>query len=64
MKLSKELNDALDAISKEVESWPSWKRRVELRAARKVSEAPTTSEASIDAKPNKKITRLVRAAKA
>lgn len=28
MKLSKELDDALKAVSQEVDSWPGWKRSI------------------------------------
>lgn len=31
MKASKELNEALQAISKEVEAWPEWKRSIDPR---------------------------------
>jgi hypothetical protein len=38
MKLSKELDDTLDAISKEVDSWPEWKRSVDLNDLKKMTE--------------------------
>ncbi|MBZ5528868.1 MAG: hypothetical protein LAN71_13325 [Acidobacteriia bacterium] len=31
MKVSKQLNEALQAISKEVEAWPQWKRSIDPR---------------------------------
>jgi len=39
MKLSKELEDALEAVSKEVESWPAWKRSIDLKDVTKPSPA-------------------------
>lgn len=44
MKLSKELNDALEAVSKEVDSWPAWKRGIDLYERKKVTEPTGNNE--------------------
>jgi hypothetical protein len=38
MKISKELHDSLEKVSKEVEKWPKWKRSVDLRDLKKMTE--------------------------
>ena len=64
MKLSKELNDALEAVSKEVDSWPTWKRSIDLRDMKKVTEPQENSESSPEPPANRKTTALARAARA
>jgi len=60
MKLSKELNDALEAVSKEVDSWPAWKRSIDLKQQ---TESPEDSEASGERlTSNRKPRQLARAA--
>lgn len=63
MKLSKELNDALEAVSKEVDSWPAWKRSIDLHDLKKVTEAPENNETSHEA-ANRTTPHLARAARA
>jgi hypothetical protein len=46
MKLSKELNDALEAVSKEVDSWPAWKRSIDLHDLKQQTESTEYSKAS------------------
>lgn len=63
MKLSKELNDALEAVSKEVDSWPSWKRSIDLHDLKQQTESPEDSEASGERlASNRKPRQLARAA--
>jgi hypothetical protein len=38
MKLSKELYEHLEAVSREVEGWPKWKRSIDLRDLKKMTE--------------------------
>lgn len=65
MKLSKELNDALEAVSKEVDSWPAWKRSIDLHERKKVTEPTGNNESSHKgAAGNRKATNLARAARA
>lgn len=66
MKLSKELNDALEAVSKEVDRWPAWKRSIDLQDLKKVTEPSENNESSSQraAASNKKTNHLARAARA
>jgi hypothetical protein len=48
LKISKELDESLEAISKEVDSWPDWKRSIDLRELTKLTEASQPSEAAGD----------------
>jgi hypothetical protein len=65
MKLSKELNDALEAVSKEVDSWPTWKRSIDLHDLKKVSEPAQNNESQQESAGNgRKTTHFARAARA
>lgn len=49
MKISKDLSDALEAVNKEVESWPAWKRSIDsLELKKKLTEASDVGESSND----------------
>jgi hypothetical protein len=48
MKISKELDDALEKVAKEVENWPAWKRSVDLRDLKKLSEASENHDLAND----------------
>lgn len=63
MRLSKELNDALEAVSKEVDSWPAWTRSIDLHDQKKVTEPTESNESSNKGSgSNRKTTHLARAA--
>ena len=62
MKLSKELNDALEAISKEVDSWPAWKRSIDLNDPKRVTRPAETNESSLRGAGSRKAAPLARAA--
>jgi hypothetical protein len=65
MRLSKELNDALEAVSKEVDSWPDWKRSVDMQDLNKLTHGPQNIQPVIEPSSSKGRPRpLVRAAKA
>jgi hypothetical protein len=64
MKLSRELNEALEAVSKEVDSWPAWKRSVDMQDLNK-TQASQNPQPAIETSPSKGKPRpLVRAARA
>lgn len=63
MKLSKELDDALEAVSKEVNSWPAWKRSIDMHELKQPTESSENSEASGERlTSNRKPRQLARAA--
>jgi hypothetical protein len=63
MKLSKELDDALEAVSKEVDSWPSWKRSIDMHDLKHPTESSENREASDQRlTSNRKPSQLARAA--
>lgn len=63
MKLSKELDDALEAISKEVDSWPAWKRSIDLHDLKQPTESSDSCEASGERlTSNRRPRQLARAA--
>lgn len=63
MKLSKELDDALEAVSKEVDSWPAWKRSIDLNDLKQPTESSEDREASGEKlTSNRKPRQLARAA--
>lgn len=63
MKLSKELDDALEAVSKEVDSWPAWKRSIDLHDLKQHTETPEDPETSGERlTSNRKPRHLARAA--
>lgn len=63
MKLSKELNEALEAVSKEVDSWPAWKRSIDLNDRKKVTEPAENNQSSPKGvSGSRKTTQLARAA--
>jgi hypothetical protein len=64
MKISKDLNNALEAISKEVDTWPAWKRSIDLNDLKKGSEAPENRESSSESRSGKSKASLARAARA
>jgi hypothetical protein len=64
MKPTKELDDALEAVSKEVDSWPSWKRSIDLMDLKELGETSEKTEPLNERPRNKKVRPLVRAAKA
>jgi len=59
MKISKELNEALEKVAREVEDWPAWKRSVDLRDLKKLSEMSENHEVT-----EKQTVLVARAAKA
>jgi hypothetical protein len=63
MKLSKDLNDALEAVSKEVDGWPAWKRSVDAQDLKKTPE-PRANKASQNNGPggSRKTAHTARAA--
>jgi hypothetical protein len=44
MKISKQLEDALNDVSREVESWPQWKRSLDPQNQRNIDSAPEAVE--------------------
>jgi hypothetical protein len=62
MKLSKELNDALEAVSKEVDSWPAWTRSIDMHDQKKEIETQSNASANEKVVGNRKTTHLARAA--
>jgi hypothetical protein len=65
MKISKDLNDALEMVSKEVDSWPAWKRSIDSRDLKKLTEASENRESSNDARTSEQKPPLsARAARA
>ena len=66
MKLSKELNDALESVSREVDCWPALKRSIDLQDRKKKTKEPSEScESSQEStSTNRKATILARSAKA
>jgi hypothetical protein len=50
MKISKDLNDALEIVSKEVDGWPAWKRSIDSRDLKKLTEASENRESMKDAR--------------
>jgi hypothetical protein len=63
MKLSKELDDALEAVSKEVDSWPAWKRSLDLHDLKQQTESSKDCAASGErVTSNRKPRQLARAA--
>ncbi|MGA7796003.1 MAG: hypothetical protein WCA19_23470 [Candidatus Acidiferrales bacterium] len=64
MEISKKLNDALEKVAKEVESWPAWKRSVDLRDLKKLSEASENNDVANDVVIGEQKAPAARAAKA
>jgi len=64
MKLSRELNDALEAVSKEVDSWPAWKRSIDLNARKKATDPENHKSSNKNAAGSRKTPHITRAAKA
>ena len=64
MKISKELDDALEKVAKEVENWPAWKRSVDLRDLKKLSDASENHDVANDAIIGEQKVPAARAAKA
>ena len=64
MKISKDLDDDLELVAKEVESWPEWKRSVDLRDLKKLAQPPENREVSSDLTAGVRETPSARAAKA
>lgn len=63
MKLSKDLKAALEAVSKEVDNWPSWKRSIDLNDLTQQAETSRKSEVSEEQQTNNRKPRpLTRAA--
>lgn len=64
MKISKELSDALEAVSKEVDSWPAWQRSIDLRdlESSEQLENRESSNEPVASQPNQRLsTRAARA---
>jgi hypothetical protein len=59
MKISKELDEALEKIAREVEGWPAWKRSVDLRDLKKLSEMSENHE--LTEKQNVLVSRAAKA---
>jgi hypothetical protein len=51
MKISKQLEDALNDVSREVESWPQWKRSLDPQNQKNVDSAPEAME--LNARPER-----------
>lgn len=63
MKLSKELKNALEAVSKEVDSWPAWKRSIDMHELNKVREPSQKRECKhANTSDNRKTIPMTRAA--
>ena len=61
MKLTKELNEALEAVSKEVDSWPAWKRSIDPSDRKKATASTENDKSSIKG-PNVTRKAMARAA--
>lgn len=64
MKISKELAEDLELAAKEVESWPTWNRSVDIRDLKKLASPSENQELSSDLTFGAKETPAARAAKA
>jgi hypothetical protein len=65
MKLSKELYDALEAVSKEVNRWPAWTRSIDSQDLKQQTESGENRESSSEREAdNRKARPLTRAARA
>jgi hypothetical protein len=64
MRISKELDDDLELAAKEVESWPTWKRSVDIRDLKKLASPSENQEVPTDLTTGARETPAARAAKA
>jgi hypothetical protein len=65
MKMSKELYDALEAVSKEVNRWPAWTRSIDSQDLKQQTESGENRESSSEREAdNRKARPLTRAARA
>jgi len=65
VKISKDLKNALEAVSKEVDAWPAWKRSIDLNDLKKVNGAPERQESPTESRSCKsKGSLATRAARA
>jgi hypothetical protein len=64
MKISKELDEALEKVAEEVEDWPAWKRSVDLRDLKKLSDASKNHDVANDVIIDEQKVPAARAAKA
>lgn len=51
VKISKDLDEALESVSKEVDSWPAWKRSVDQRDLEKLTGNPERRPSSVGDSP-------------
>jgi hypothetical protein len=65
MKLTKELDDALEAVAKEVDSWPAWKRSIDSHDLKKLTQSSQETNSSDERSgSNRKPAQIARAARA